>query len=286
MAERIERRAFLGLLGLGALAAVDAAYINRFGAREYKLTPDVLPVLNHMAMMLSGSISAAPSLLEEFYLKSNGKKYKPSLNAEVLARTILYLAYLDGGEAVVNRTYATIQDKNLVLGEETNPRSGGTASLGGVNSGPVEIRIQKHLIPDYLADLPKPSVDYLFWHEIYHVLQFDRGALFAIPNVIRTLTIAGTGVGLGVSASMAFFKRFDKLIENHPFSSIALSFVITLGVGLEVMSGYDNVKYSIDPIETQADIQGGSLGKGNPGKLGAFLPEALRGKIFSFQEVQ
>ncbi len=297
MERSISRRSFLR--GSAALAGlVEAVYATRIFQPGYSRNTIPTNAIDKSSEDLAKRISIQPALESSF--KFDGKTFKPTFNKKNIAKTLLNMAYLEGGLNEYESTKTFLLERGIFIKENEDITTIASVQQSLGKSHPIILSFGRNITSDYMAKLSNSPTEYIIWHEFYHIIQQARN-----PQGADASLLAKALIYLGVFP-IYFATKGGKFMHNlvtggepTEFLSTRRSFLAkiaaTVGVVVSLPLGAFyaiSVGAFIWPDEMQAYIQGGGqqdliLKEVNwSGILTNKLPDDLRGSLLSFQEVR
>lgn len=300
--KKVSRRNLLkGALGLavGAVGA-DAAYALRVGQATHEITSQVATELDKKAKDLALHITSDQKGLVSFNVGE--KVYRSSIDPENIAKSLLYLSFLEGGEEEVENVKSFISKRTLEVNRNSDSLlskvSEAYVILSDKEFDPIKLELPTRLVYDYFQHLPKPDNDYTIFHELYHIVQQARDPkameLIQLGRMAAytSLPIAG-GIAMGTNKYQSYVaetKQQTGKMNRRKFLGkflrvggciaagavgVPLSFGVIRGIG-----GW------VEPLETQAYAQAGGLAAKSGQLTSNKIFNGIRGKLISYDIVK
>lgn len=296
------RREFLKKLpaiSAGGLLAADFAQAYRFPKPDFQPTPTDSQAIEGLATKLSGKIhlvGQTPTLIVR------QERISPKINPLTIARCLCLTAFLDGGKQELEKVFGIYQNTGLQIRIDPVAPDSDTSTTAAAFAPPVPyIRNQPptiFLFSDILKHIAENeqccqrSVDELFFHEIYHAVQYARDpehspffaiiAKFTFYPIISSLLVSGV---IYESLAKESTTNQNRGLRHHITTATAAVFASSVlgtvfGPIFETFTGV-----SISPHELEAYAQTGGVFKIPPGFTNKPELQALKGKFLTFTKV-
>lgn len=250
MSEKITRREFLAIVASGPIAGsfgycagmieTSIGYLRVSGIPEqiYDLYPNNLSFLDRLAEEITPSINTVN--FDRFITHpDSGTPAKLIPQPEVFAKSIVRMAYLDGGEEEALNVVQAVKDVGLSVGVENLPNGNAGVASFSIDGAQNLYKITKLEIA---IDPTVMSEEEVWWHELYHICQIARDPKSArVNSLFRSFLISPFPPAAISSAFVITGKNF--------FEKVALGSIAFLGtvVGIYIEStSIDKYHYELD----------------------------------------
>lgn len=296
----VSRRALL----VGALTTAfagpttaDMADAQRLGQPTYEISSDKQGQLDLLAQGLVDQGKIIGGKFQD--ISVDGKSYGVEINPTTVARVIMYVSFLYGGDVQVEKVRARLDTYGLQVKEEDLPRVQGEFAPHSYTNGPMQIYVQQGKTAEYFQSIKNDTQsfeDQIAQHEIVHLnqdvdstqgIQKDRAIQVLLTDLAISVDI-GIIIGLiiGILATRRRYSRREVLEQSLNYGGGALAATFFPFQLLDVFGVGPGAVFS--PIELQALTQTGDNPLPTlPGvKIISENPTfaGTNGKLFTFSE--
>ncbi len=290
---RLSRRTLLGL-GIGAVLAVglgESYLVKNILRTPNDIDDETMANLRKLAGELANQIKFKGF---DESLRIEERIIKATPNQEIIAQVLLLQAYLEAGLDGVKQVRDFIQYRGLeVLDEEDKLYSQVYVLLSPDITEPAKLFIPTGALEMYFRQLPNPTNEYSFWHNLYLIGQYARQPEdYRLNGLVKVAdSTIDTGAFLAVDLFfMHYLDRFYYLVGHmtdkdlpvpNPFSNDILRKLLQLG------SAYVPAKLIGSGVGSHLTSKGQeAMFRYNPFTTRHPALNQFRGKLFSFEEVE